>query len=380
MQQMSSTITSAAFMTGSIFPNLTLPQFEISGGYVDGMGGIMSVAFAPHVKTEKRDEWESYAELHQEWIAESLRLKQVHPGHRDPLHGTTQDHEHDRRLDEPPAIPPIRNAIWRWDNGKRVTEESLPGQMFAPLWQSSPASAADVNVNLLSDNRVASLYNSMIATRQSVISNDFPIEDLFDFLFDPEEKPQKDHPHAFLMEPVYADFEENSEIVGFLLGVTIWKNLFNRLIPEGANGIVCVVKDTCGGTMAFELNGPVATYMGDEDLHDKAFHEYEVRMPIEQYETQVEGLCAIFQVHGDSPVQHARYLHDCGCSCFSRDRHRDHLLRQVGYPTARKNHEVRYPQRQTCRVAFPGKCPRQNYGQCGECWRRHQREKQVPEQ
>jgi class 3 adenylate cyclase len=292
MQQMSSTVTSAAFMTGSIFPNLTLPQFEISGGYVDGMGGIMSVAFAPHVKTEKRDEWESYAKLHQQWIAESLRLKQVHPGHRDPLHDTIQDHEHDRRLDEAPEIPPIRHAIWRWDNGTRVTEESLPSQIFAPLWQSSPASAADVNVNLLSDKRVASLYNSMIATRQSVLSNDFPIEDLFDFLFDPDEKLLKTDPHAFLMEPVYADFEENSEIVGFLLGVTTWINLFNRLIPEGANGIVCVVKDSCGGTMAFELNGPKATFMGDEDLHEKAFHEYEVRMPIEQYETKVEGLCA----------------------------------------------------------------------------------------
>jgi hypothetical protein len=81
------------------------------------------------------------------------------------------------------------------------------------------------------------------------------------------------------------------QIVGFLLGVTIWKNVFNKLIPEGANGIVCVVKDACGGTMSFELNGPMATYMGGEDLHDKAFGEYEVRMLIEQYETQVDGLC-----------------------------------------------------------------------------------------
>jgi hypothetical protein len=43
-------------MTGSVFPNLTQPYFEISGGYVDGMGGIMSVAFAPLVKAEKQRE------------------------------------------------------------------------------------------------------------------------------------------------------------------------------------------------------------------------------------------------------------------------------------------------------------------------------------
>jgi hypothetical protein len=36
MQQMSASVTASAVMTGSVFPNLTQPFFEISGGYVDG--------------------------------------------------------------------------------------------------------------------------------------------------------------------------------------------------------------------------------------------------------------------------------------------------------------------------------------------------------
>jgi hypothetical protein len=146
MQQLSAAVTSAAVMTSSVFPNVTLPHFEVTGGYVDGMGGIMGAAFAPLIKHEERSEWEEYAVLNQGWIAESARLKKVHPGHRDPLHGTIQDHEHDRRLQsaEPPS-PSIPTRIYRWENGTQAPEISRPGQVLAPLWQVAPASAPAVN-------------------------------------------------------------------------------------------------------------------------------------------------------------------------------------------------------------------------------------------
>ena len=41
LQQLSGTTTSTALMTGQTFPNVTQPHFEITGGFVDGMGGIM---------------------------------------------------------------------------------------------------------------------------------------------------------------------------------------------------------------------------------------------------------------------------------------------------------------------------------------------------
>jgi hypothetical protein len=146
MQQLSASVTSAALMTGSIFPNVTLPHFEVAGGYVDGMGGIMAAAFAPLIKHEERSEWEEYAVLNQGWLTESARLKKVHPGHRDALHGTIQDHEHDRRLQtENPPLPSIHTQIYEWENGIQVPEASRPGQVLAPLWQLSPASAPAVN-------------------------------------------------------------------------------------------------------------------------------------------------------------------------------------------------------------------------------------------
>ena len=241
MQQLSASVTAAASMTGQSFPNLTQPYFEITGGYADGLGGIMSAAFAPLVKAEEREQWEEYSVLNQGWIAESKVLKQDHPGHRDPLLGTNQDHEHVRRL-QSATVPPtgISNQIYRWENGTKVPELSYDGQIFAPIWQVSPPSPTAVNANLFSDKRFTDLYEAMVATKQSVQSATTEIGDMFDFLFDPEEKDLKANAHSFLMEPVYSSFEESPKLVGVLIAVTAYSNLLDRLLPEKPM-VLCVL-------------------------------------------------------------------------------------------------------------------------------------------
>lgn len=115
----------------------------------------------------------------------------------------------------------------------------------------------------------------------------------FDFLFDDNEKPQKLFPHAFIMVPVYEDFvEANGTHVGFLVGITLMNNLLDRLLPPGTDGIVAVVKDTCGKSLSFELSSGKAKFLGDEDLHDIEFDEFErFEHNIEMYEETVDGLC-----------------------------------------------------------------------------------------
>jgi hypothetical protein len=189
------------------FPYVTNPQFEITGGFVDGMGGIMFAGFAPFVTDEQREEWGAYSRKNQGWIENSAYLKAVHPVHRDALHGTIQDHEHDRRLNvladralqdtttktltssstttttssPPTSNPPkqsISRAIYRWENGQKVPELKQPGQLYAPLWQISPADYGVVNVNLLSDRRIALLYQAMLKANTGVMSPGYEVEDI----------------------------------------------------------------------------------------------------------------------------------------------------------------------------------------------------------
>jgi hypothetical protein len=173
----SATITIASHLKGSTFPFHTEPEYEITGGFVDGMGGIMSAAFAPLIKAEERDQWEEYADANQNWVENSKYLKQVHAVHRDALHGTIQDHEHDRRL-QGNEDESISKGIFRWENGEKVMESSQPGQILAPLWQVSPAEYSAVNVNLLSDPRIADLYETMVKADHAVMSSSTEIDKL----------------------------------------------------------------------------------------------------------------------------------------------------------------------------------------------------------
>jgi hypothetical protein len=90
---------------------------------------------------------------------------------------------------------------------------------------------------------------------------------------------------------------EDAEVVGFLVGVTVFSNLLDRLLPEGRDGIIGVLDDTCGNVMSFELSGGKAKFLGYEDLHELEFDEYERYEPnIEMYEETLkealkEGLC-----------------------------------------------------------------------------------------
>ena len=147
----------------------------------------MSAGFAPLVKAEERDQWEEYAVQNQGWIEQSSYLEKVHPSHRDALHGTVEDHEHDRLFHYSQSNSQAENitsGIYRWENGEKITERSIPGRVYAPLWQVSPVNAATVNVDLLSDPRVADIYATMLKTNNSILSHNTEIDDLVRWLVD----------------------------------------------------------------------------------------------------------------------------------------------------------------------------------------------------
>jgi hypothetical protein len=146
--------------------------------------------------------------------------------------------------------------------------------------------------NLFSNEILFELYETMIATDQPVMSTATYIGDLFDFLFEEDKKGKKKNPHAYLMEPVYSAFEEDPELVGFITGVTALSDLLDSILPEDALGIVCVIKDSCGGAITYELNGLESTYLGAGDLHDTSFDKYERSCPMELYNTTFERHCA----------------------------------------------------------------------------------------
>ena len=64
------------------------------------------------------------------------------------------------------------------------------------------------------------------------------------------------HPHALLMVPVFDKLHDpNSDIVAFYMGVVPFDRYFAKLLPEGVDGIFCVLRNSCGQSYTYELDG-----------------------------------------------------------------------------------------------------------------------------
>ena len=300
MAQLAASVTSSAHLSNSKFPYLTNPEFEISGGYADGLTGILSIAIAPLVPSENQTDWEEYSVANQGWIAEGAHLRVVHPEHKSPIEGTFQNHEGRRNLQSPEDtdISRISDKVYTVEGGDsiQVPYQGKAGEWLAPAWQIAPTPADDpkmVNYNMLADIDIKNLYEVMKITNQTVMSRAFKADYLFDHAYDETEKGQKELPHSYIGEPVYEDFEPGSKMVGLLISMTAWENLLNNIVPANVNGISVVVKSAeCGDEFTFELRGPKPVFLGYDDLHDSRFDEYMYSFEIEAYSNGIaKGLC-----------------------------------------------------------------------------------------
>jgi len=277
------------------------------------MSGIEAVMFVPLLAPSMREEWEEYSVENQGWLQESARLVIEHSEHLRPLAGTKKDHEdsHSHSHSHGPVITNLQqiqdgiadipNKIWQWEGDEKVPLENTTvpiDRLLAPLWQTSPADASTINVDLMSDTRIVNLYNSMRQTNQTVMSDTTQIGNLFSWVLDSEHTHDEIEPHAVIMEPVFADYSnDSSEPMGLVMGLMSFKNLFEDVLPPGADGIYVVLtgSSACGTNQTYLINGPEAIFVGYHDVHE-GMEDYKESIQLELYDTITESLC-VHELH-----------------------------------------------------------------------------------
>jgi hypothetical protein len=291
MQQLSADMTSAALLQNAVFPNVTHPYFDISAGYADGFGALLSAFYAPVIKNSERGQWEEYSRQNTWWIDESEELRAVHPGH------LFQSHIHflkTNNIDEGVVGMYKHNVskyVFQFVNETNEREPANSATTCAPLWQVSPPEPAVINANLFADTFIFDLFSLMIAMNGTVQSEATGLNHLFEFVLDDNASSRKMHPHTFIAQPVYDVFSKSAKVVGILLAVSPFDFLLNDVLDETAEGVVCVIDDNCGNAMTYEINGPNVTFLGYGDLHNPEYDEFMVVGKLESYESIVEGLC-----------------------------------------------------------------------------------------
>jgi hypothetical protein len=267
MDSCSSTITSFALSTDAQWPYVTIPHFEVRGEKFFNVSSARLLAFAPVVHDKDVDAWNRYSVQEQGWIAESYRLR-----------GDTQRNPN-----------PIHDQVYRTDANGR--EEAVPesssssGVEYAPLWQeaSAPTNVDGINYNLYSNSLFRKVFDFARMTRSAVLS---AVTDP-STLFGDEAGHAQDStdglladPDSILVQNVYDTFDERErQVVAALIAVLPWKVYFEGLMHDGANGLICVLRDTCGAEFTYRLDGPKAVYLGQGDHHEAEFDDLEFARP-----------------------------------------------------------------------------------------------------
>ena len=294
---LSDTITSYSGSDPStVWPFMSIPDFNRRGKRALEDAFLEVIGFSPIVTYADRNRWSIYSAYDSEWLLGEPNVTNTVP-------------EHIYRIE---TIEDDSNAV---NSGSEQTQTQASAAAVtmiednhvftAPLWMTSPlpSDASLINYNILSDPTYNYLFHAMMESKHTSLSgvyknpylyDKFPSHEHYNLQVvtvtdngddksgedkgdepkttDVTEDDSASLPHSVLMAPVYDSFDaQNRSLVGIIHGMLPWDSYFTDLLPPGVNGIVVVLKNTCGQFLSFEINGPKATFLGIGDLHDPKY-------------------------------------------------------------------------------------------------------------
>ena len=323
VESFSSTITSYALDTNSKWPYVTMPHMEARGSDFLSVSNAHLVGFAPIVNLDNINEWNSYSILNQGWIQDSynyinendyevvvLEEEVVVVIGNTTSNATAVTASANSSSAEAPAASssssvgvapdPIRHQVHRTDpkegNVIAVNKDTIDSyvDIVVPLWQEAhaPLDTQMINNDLYSHPIFRKVFDFSRDTNSAILSQVFPVEELLGeearvvyskkelYGTDDYAGTEEIHPESILVQNVYDTFNKNTrQVVGALVTVIPWDIYLNDVLHEGANGVVCVLKDTCGDAFTYKLYGREAVFLGEGDLHESKYDYLEYVTP-----------------------------------------------------------------------------------------------------
>ena len=117
------------------------------------------------------------------------------------------------------------------------------------------------NVDTLSEPGLAKSYTLMASELHSVMTKLLPLKYIREYYPDIVDASE---PLSLIIEPVFDNFQEKANIVGYVNSLFQWSFFFSHLKTSGKD-IVAVVENTCGDQFAFIVSSDAATYINYED-------------------------------------------------------------------------------------------------------------------
>ena len=244
---MSKAITSHALDSEMTWPNVTLPHFDTIAH--DERSRVEFIGFAPFVTPETRQGWEQYSVDNQGWIA--------------------QDYSYRNWNETPPSIP---TKIHRYNTSFLPAE--FEEEMFryeVPLWQVAPAPRDTSEINL--DLATLPVFGHLL--RDVSVKKVEQYSRIVDLGFLLGEDNVDDHPRGTIYQPVFQDFREDADVVGFVMGSLTWDNMFEHVLFDSSASLLVEIEGTCNAIFTYIVTGDSIDFRGyGQGLRDPKFDRY----------------------------------------------------------------------------------------------------------
>ncbi|CAB9497953.1 Receptor-type guanylate cyclase gcy [Seminavis robusta] len=167
-------------------------------------------------------------------------------------------------------------------------------EFYAPFWQMTPVIPREflLNNDLMGSAGARDSLNHVYQTSRAAIGPAFGVQDPSNVTSDESKIVRKYHdylkqgqhrhiteyytgdPSSGLAYPVFDSFEvSNRSLAGFLHMPLIWRLNYERVLPEGMDGFLVVMKDSSDQSFTYRVDGPTVTYLGFHDFHDSRYDD-----------------------------------------------------------------------------------------------------------
>lgn len=165
-------------------------------------------------------------------------------------------------------------------SGNPVVPMETTNDIYFPVWQSTPVVPGLVNYNLKSHPSFEPEIQAVMDTQQIVIGSvlfNEPTEassgrdpiSAFMSTLEQNKMGNPGEPLGKFLVPVFDSFDASRRMVGMLTALFVWGDYFQGSLPFDSTGeIICVLENSCGQVISYQVVGKEATYLGEGDYHD----------------------------------------------------------------------------------------------------------------
>lgn len=300
-----SQMTSYARDSGSVWPNVTFPDFEIWCGHTRVLADAAVINWQPLVTDDTRAGWEAYFAANVRTYDDTVDKEHEQVYHQDVRLG---------HVPEDAPMPPAPNMtadgiLWNITNWVTDPEQdpvAPPGSgPYLPIWQQSPSLPWNfvLNLNVLSHALAGATYRKVIETGQVALDQAGNLNEeehgvsaaYFGAVVAAGQ--YRYNADAFVGDPttgigypVFDSFDTTSrQVTGLLVTVLYWRLYFMDVLPDAAKGIVCVLENkNYDQLFTYRIDGEVAVYLGEGDLHDPHYNPHKMSANLAAFLKELE--------------------------------------------------------------------------------------------